>query len=210
MGSEMCIRDRLRQWLRDVDGAAELSESLKKSARVRLQDNIAQLTHELKEQTLAHQATRRRLQHETQHYFAAEASTAQIAQQLIDTCLRPRALLSPIDAMFAARFLRTLHTNGTRHLSTLAVYDSLFRQHVAQTLFGTTENEARNYARFLAGILGDMHAWLVSQDTYTREALGDGLPGFALAWEGLRGTRARASSAPLTWYAFRGLSLIHI
>ncbi|WFD41584.1 THO2 plays a role in transcriptional elongation [Malassezia psittaci] len=198
---------RLRQWLRDVEQATDLGESLKVSARVRLQDTIAQLTQELKEQTLAHQATRRRLQLEKQHYFADGADRGCIAQQLISECLHPRALLSPVDAMFAAKFLRTLHLNGTRNLPTLAVYDAVFRQHVAPTLFAATENEARNYARFLAGVLHDTQSWLLSEDIYAREALGENLPGFRLSWQGMRGMRKRDSDQPLTWYAYRGIVL---
>lgn len=199
--------NRLRQWIRDVETSTEQSENLKKSARVRLQDRISQLNAELKEQTLAHQATRRRLAYEKSLWFAEHVDRALLAQQMIEQCLYPRALLSPTDAMFAARFLRLLHTNGTHNLSTLAVYDALFLQHVPQTLFSATENEARNYARFLHGLLSDIHPWLASEQVYQREAIGDGLPGFALGWHGVRGSRVRPHDTPLTWQAFRNTVL---
>ncbi|WFD07414.1 THO2 plays a role in transcriptional elongation [Malassezia vespertilionis] len=198
---------RFRTWMREVDAAAELSENIKKSARNRLQDNITQLTAELKEQTLSYQTTRRRLAHESRFFFPADVDKGLLVEQLVAQCLHPRALLSPIDAMFAARFLRLLHTNGTQHLPTLAVYDALFCQHVAQTLFLATENEARSYARFLAAILGDMHAWLRNEAAYNREAISERVCGFALAWEGRRGIRQRDASTPLTWYAFRATVL---
>ena len=114
---------RLRQSIQDVDAAADLSESLKKSARVRLQESIAHLTTELKEQTLAYQATRRRLQAEKVHWFAPDVHRGQLVQQLVVHCLHPRALFSPTDAVYTAKFLRMLHTLGTPALPTLAVYD---------------------------------------------------------------------------------------
>lgn len=193
---------RLRQSLRDVDGAVDLSDSLKKSARVRLQENVAQLTAELKAQTLSHQATRRRLQAERDHWFAPDVHRGRLAQQLVAQCLLPRALLSPTDALFAARFLRMLHTLQTPHLPTLAVYDVVLCQHVAPTLFAATENEARNYARFLHGVLSDVHAWL-ELHVYEKEAA----PHMHLGWEGHRGLPGRPSEAPLSHAAFKGTML---
>ena len=193
---------RLGQALRDVDGAADLSESLKKSARVRLQENVAQLTAELKAQTLSHQATRRRLQAERDHWFAPDVDRGRLAQQIVAQCLHPRARLSATDALFAARFLRMLHTLQTPHLPTLAVYDVVLCQHVAPTLFAATENEARNYARFLHGVLGDVDAWL-ERETYEKDAAAH----MHLGWQGHRGLPGRPTEEPLSHAAFKATVL---
>lgn len=187
---------RLRQALRDVETASDLSESLKKSVRVRLQENAAHLATELKGQTLLHQATRRRLQAERDHWFAPDADRGRLAQQLVSQCLHPRALLSVTDALFAARFLRMLHTLQVPHLPMLAVYDGVLCQHVAPTLVAATENEARNYARFLQSVLGDVHAWL-DAEAYDKESAP-----LCLGWDGLRGLPGRAE-APLSHAAFK-------
>lgn len=199
--------DRLKQAVQHVDTATDMTESLKTSARVRLQESISQLQAELKEQTLAHQATRRRLQTEKAHWFHADIDRAQLIQQLVAQCLYPRALFSPTDAVFAARFLRTIHTLGTPHLPTLGVYDALLTQHVAPTLFLATENEARSYARFLYTILSDLHAWLVSPGAYDKEAIGPDVPGFSLAWHGMRGMHTRTDNQPLSFAAFKACML---
>lgn len=200
--------NRMRQSIRDVDAATDLSEGIKKSTRMRLNDSIASLSAELKDQTLAHQTTRRRLQAEKGAWFAPNVDRALLAQQIVEECLHPRALLSPTDALFSARFLRLLHTNGTLNLPTLAVYDALFLQHIAQTIFSATEDEARNYSRFVNGLLADTGAWLASEETFKRDAIGDNLPGFALSWEPTRGSRKRTVDAPLAWESYRTTVLL--
>ena len=199
--------DRLKQALQHVETTTDMTESLKTSARVRLQESMSQLQAELKEQTLAHQATRRRLQTEKGQWFHADIDRAQLIQQLVAQCLYPRALFSPTDAVFAARFLRTIHTLGTPHLPTLGVYDTLLTQHVAPTLFLATENEARSYARFLYTVLHDLHAWLVSPDAYDKEAIGSDVTGFSLAWHGMRGMHTRPDEQPLSFTAFKACML---
>lgn len=196
---------RIKQAVRDVD-AHEPSENLKKSARARLQESATQLSAELRTQAQAYERTRRRLATEKKHWFGSTVDRGRLAQQLVAHCLRPRALLSAIDALYAARMVRLLHSLGTPQLPTLAVYDALFTQHVAQTLFSASENEARNYAQFLQTLLGDTHAWAASEDTFVRDALGDDLPGLALGWRGLRGSHAR-DDAPLSWGAYKATVL---
>lgn len=198
---------RLRQALQDLDAATDISDSLKKSAKMRLHETITQFTAELKEQTVAYQATRRRLANEKKHWFAPDVERGQLAQQFVAQCVHPRALQTPNDALFAARFVRMLHTIGTPHLPTLAVYDILLTQHVAPTLFSATENEARNYARFLHGLLSDLHTWLHDEAAYTKDAIGADHVGFALSWHGGRGMRSRSEDAPLSWRAFKYLAL---
>ncbi|PWN43379.1 hypothetical protein IE81DRAFT_329522 [Ceraceosorus guamensis] len=153
---------------------------------------LSHLKAELKAQTLAHSATRRRLAVEKGHWF----ERAQLVAQLLEHCILPRALLSPTDAIFAGRFIRLMHANGTTNFSSLMTYDRIFVDHVAPIIFACTENEARNYARFLQQVLSDLSAWHVDEAVYAKEAVGAELPGFRPRW-------TIAQSLP--WESFRQL-----
>jgi hypothetical protein len=51
-----------------------------------------------------------------------DAATHAVVQQLALTCMYPRSLLSPTDAEFSAKFMKTLHDVGTPGYSTIAAY----------------------------------------------------------------------------------------
>lgn len=113
---------------------------------------------------------------------------------MLEHCVLPRALLSPTDAVFTGRFIRLMHAQGTRNFSSLLAYDRIFTSHVAPIIFACTENEARNYARFLQQVLTDLSAWHADEAAYTKDVLGAELPGFRTDW---------AVSHGLPWESFR-------
>lgn len=73
------------------------------------------------------------------------AATHALAQQLALTCFFPRSLLSPTDAEFVARFMKTLHEIGTPGYSSIASYAnvSLVR------LFGNMSSNVTRDASYL-------------------------------------------------------------
>ena len=83
---------------------------------------------------------------------------------MIEHCIQPRSLLSPMDADFCAQFIKVLHTQGTPGFSTLMCYDKvsyvqiilrnhlniitphqILGDHVKVVVFSCSEYEARNY-----------------------------------------------------------------
>lgn len=44
---------------------------------------------------------------------------------LIEHCIQPRCLLSPMDADFCAQFIKVMHTQGTPGFHTLMCYDKV-------------------------------------------------------------------------------------
>jgi len=88
---------------------------------------------------------------------------------LIEHCIQPRCLLSPMDADFCAQFIRVLHSQGTPGFHTLMCYDRLLGDHVKVVVFSCTEYEARNYGRFLLGLLSDLHKWHTDEKAYLQD-----------------------------------------
>ncbi|AFR93442.1 THO complex subunit 2 [Cryptococcus neoformans C23] len=95
-----------------------------------------------------------------------------LAIQLHQYCFYPRAILSPCDAVFVAKFIRMAHDLGTAGFSTLFVYNNFFNDNLAACIFSCTDSEARNLGRCLALILADLDKWHQSENVYLKEALG--------------------------------------
>ncbi|SJX65137.1 related to RLR1-Subunit of the THO complex [Sporisorium reilianum f. sp. reilianum] len=182
---------------------ALVRETTLEDQRKRLQDNVSQLNAEMKDQMKSHEVTRKRLMVEKEHWFSDSADRGAIVTQLIQYCLFPRALLSPTDAILAGKFIRTAHNLGTRNFSSLTAYDKIFVDHIAAVIFSSTENEARNYSRFLYTILADLTPWHRSSETYAKEAIGQKLPGFQMRWHDRHGGEDIPSADLLSWEQFR-------
>lgn len=49
----------------------------------------------------------------------------EVAIQVIQYCIFPRAILSDLDALFCAKFIQRMHSQGTFNFSTLTLYDKV-------------------------------------------------------------------------------------
>lgn len=199
---EMRVLSRL---LKESDSGSEK----KSAAYLRHQESLDQIRAELKARTLAHQATRKRLNLEKDHWFAYNDGKTRppLVNQILQHCLIPRALLSPTDAIFAAKFIKQMHLLGAKNFSSLTLYDRVFIEHVAPIVFSSTENEANSYARFLQVVLDDLTPWYRSEELFNKEAVGNKLPGFQLRWGERRGGEDIPKEALCTYEQFKGVLL---
>ncbi|KAG6850048.1 hypothetical protein H0H93_001864, partial [Arthromyces matolae] len=140
-----------------------------KQRRERYIKTHQELLEELKNQTASRAFTLKRLSREKQHWFSHgkwRPKAGTLAGSIIEHCIQPRCLLSPMDADFCAQFIKVLHTMGTPGFHTLNCYDKLLGDHVKVVLFSCSEYEAHNYGRFLSGILSDMFKWYSDEAAY--------------------------------------------
>ncbi|KAK7060210.1 THO2 plays a role in transcriptional elongation [Paramarasmius palmivorus] len=145
------------------------SES-RRPRRDRYTSFVQMLTQEFKEQTISRAFTLKRLAREKQHWFPYGLKKPNIVLDiLIEHCIQPRCLLSPMDADFCAQFVKVMHTQGTPGFYTLACYDKLLGDPVKVILFSCSEYEARNYGRFLLGILTDLSKWHQDEQAYIQD-----------------------------------------
>ncbi|MCO5583306.1 hypothetical protein L7F22_037216 [Adiantum nelumboides] len=175
-------QQEIRTLQKKVDENPEGSRSSIPKVRSEAQDSIRLLRAELKEQTAGHQFTKNRLKVEKSHWFKKDTNRVEILYAILQYCFVPRALLSPTDAVFAARFIRIMHTNATYNFDTVKMYDKIFMEQIPALIFSTTENEARNLARFLQVIMTDLTAWFKDEKKFASEAKGANLPGFQIRW----------------------------
>lgn len=175
--------------IRELDSSIDPTPGLaakRKRDKERLQHAIAALNAELKKQLQIHEASMKRLKLEKDQWFiagsASNPSRMEMVTLLMQHCIQPRAIFSPNDAIYTAKFIRLMHSMGTRHFSSLTLYDRILGEGLSPILFSLTENEAHNYARFLQEILRDFASLQSDQVNYNREGRGKNLPGFAKKW----------------------------
>ncbi|KAJ2079062.1 THO2 plays a role in transcriptional elongation [Coemansia sp. RSA 988] len=113
-----------------------------------------------------------------------------VTQALLQHCVLPRAVLSASDANFCAKFLWMMHFPlATNKFSLMIVYDNIFGESLSTLLAAFTENEARNYAKFLNTSLAYLAPLHLSEAHYNDRAVNPwrGLTGFQQHWRYERG-----------------------
>jgi THO complex subunit 2 len=127
---------------RSADRAKRLTAGTHRSKRDRYNIFVNTLAQEFKEQTVSREFTMKRLGREKQHWFAhckfvprsvCRSNTylylgpkgITLVASMIENCIQPRCLLSPMDADFCAQFIKVMHTQGTPGFPTLMAYDKV-------------------------------------------------------------------------------------
>lgn len=164
----------------DISVAGTQRKEREKKSLTDLQDR---LRAELKDQVQAYSQTRLRLQKEKEHWFSGFFNKWDaLNNALIEHCFFPRILISPVDAMYAFKMLKFLHSSGATNFRTLRVMDQVFMEkRLSSLLFLCTAREAENFGRFLNEILRDLSRWHADKSLYEKEAFGTkkDLPGFS-------------------------------
>ncbi|GLB33487.1 putative THO complex subunit 2 N-terminus [Lyophyllum shimeji] len=151
---------------RSSDRAKRATAPSHRARRDRYLNTAMALTQEFKDQTASRAFTMKRLAREKAHWFSHGPKAVPLVESIIEHCIQPRCLLSPMDADFCVQFIKILHTQGTPGFHTLNCYDKLLGDHVKVVLFSCSEYEAHNYGRFLAGILSDLFKWHNDEQLY--------------------------------------------
>ncbi|KAJ7283481.1 transcription factor/nuclear export subunit protein 2-domain-containing protein [Mycena rebaudengoi] len=137
----------LRNLSRQED--SQLTASSHRARRERYNAFVNTLAQEYKQQTVLRAFTIKRLAREKQHWFSHSRSSGVLVGSIIEHCIQPRCLLSPMDADFCAQIIKVLHTQGTPGFHTLMCYDKA--------------------SRFLRGVLADLYKWYLDRAQYTAD-----------------------------------------
>ncbi|KAK5643842.1 hypothetical protein RI129_007687 [Pyrocoelia pectoralis] len=119
-----------------------------------------------------------RLNQEKDTWFlsrSVKAAKNETITRFLQLCLFPRCTFTPIDAVYCAKFVYTIHTLKTPNFSTLLCYDRLFCD-VTYSITSCTENEAIRYGRFLCAMLETVMRWQKSKENFEKECAN--YPGF--------------------------------
>lgn len=95
---------------------------------------------------------------------------AEMITEFLQLCIFPRCLLSEIDALYCAYFIRVIHDLVTPHFSTIICYDRLFSD-ISYSLASCSENEAIRYGRFLQSLLETVMSWHSDRNKFDKVIL---------------------------------------
>ncbi len=113
-----------------------------RSKRDRYAQFAQTLTQELKTQAASRRYTIKRLAKEKTHWFAHGPKATALASVIIEHCIQPRCLLSPMDADYCVQVIKAIHIMGTPGFSTLKVYDR-----VSHALFLIASHQIVDFCR---------------------------------------------------------------
>ena len=87
----------------------------------------------------------------------------------VHSCILPRVFLSPLDALYTARFMSTLIRLQTPRFCIILVWDNLIRETLPGLLSSATAQEASRFGRFLCECLAELHRCVFDKPLYERE-----------------------------------------
>ncbi len=149
-------------------------------------DELSSMTSQLEGEKIAHlnhhKAIMKRLLVEVKHFYISDnanddpqkAMSDRYHQvfEFINTCVLPRALHSPLDAIFCSKFIFTLHRLGST-IPTVLLLDNLFAKNILYgTLLTCSTLEAENIGLFFCDIFSEFDKWRKNENLYNLVALG--------------------------------------
>lgn len=139
-----------------------------------LQDLIDRMMSEHKERITAFTRTRSRLQKEKTSWFADVGNRGDdLNVALIEQCFFPRIRISSVDALYAFKMFKYLHSSGTTHFRTLRFLDLLLKERQLENMvFLCSAKEAEHLGRFLREVLRDLGRWHADKAVFEKEAFG--------------------------------------
>ena len=143
----------------------------KKNEMTKLVNRIENLTKEMEEQKKHVNSMRQLIDSRKGIFFSKDAnmdSLQVISETLMQICILPRVLMSPVDATFCGRFFFFLHSIDAPSFSTVCFVDKIVRT-VTPLIFSTTEYEAGFIGFLLHNIFSTINPWSFSEEAYLSE-----------------------------------------
>lgn len=166
---------KLRAQIAVLEDNKELAPARKKKDKERCAALIDRLQEEQRKQEehVAHVMTR--LRQDKDSWFISHTLKNDTITQFLQLCLFPRCRFSPMDAIYCAHFVHTLHKLKTSNFSTLICFDKIFCD-ITYTVASCTEAEAYRYGLFLGTLMGVMMRWHSDEKVFDQEC--SQFPGF--------------------------------
>ncbi|CAF1264050.1 unnamed protein product [Adineta ricciae] len=171
----------------------ELTTGKKRKEKEKNQIIINKLHEELAVQKKHKERVRARLEKERDNWFRISSKTkVETVTEFLQLCIFPRCLLSEIDAVYCAYFIRTIHDLATPNFSTIICYDRLFSD-ISYSLASCSENEAIRYGRFLQSLLDTVMSWHGNRQVFEQDCAKH--PGFLTVFRNAGSATAKTGSA---------------
>ncbi|CCI48802.1 unnamed protein product [Albugo candida] len=147
------------------NGSVPLTSTERKKLKEKTSQMIDRLTNEQKDQVTHRKRVLERLEECKMRLFSSDNQNQEAVSQLVQRCIIPRALLSPEDAFYCAKFMERLHSIDTPQFLSLQYYN-LVNLKLPSIVFCITEREAGNFGIFLKETFVVLNRWFQSKGAY--------------------------------------------
>jgi len=172
--------DRLKKAIADLENSDRLDPKAKDKDIKKWKENLTlDLDKMEKEQKWLKDNRKRTLDRiekdKNSLVLASKGTVKAMPQFFLQTCVFPRCVQSPEDAVYCAKFIKLLHSKKTPNLSTILIYDMIIG-YFGPLVFSRTEQEANHLGMFLSEVLTTLNGWAKSESVYKAEC--EHFPGF--------------------------------
>ncbi|KAL8902081.1 MAG: hypothetical protein Q9207_004892 [Kuettlingeria erythrocarpa] len=178
------LRNKLQSISSDRSDISVLGTQRKEREKKAIQELMDRLVAEHKERISGYSKTRSRLQKEKLSWFPDVGDRwDDFNTALIEQCFFPRIRISLVDALYAFKMFKYLHSSGTTNFRTLKFLDQLFvEKRLESLLYLCSAKEAEYLGRFLREMLKDLSRWHADKALFEKEAFGtkQDLKGFCI------------------------------
>lgn len=139
-----------------------------KADKERVKETLAHLASDLAKQKQHVATTRQDFVAKMQDLFQGNSSSPDAASTFLLTCIYPRCMQGPDDAMYCAHFIFLLHNENTPGFGTLHLLNFIITA-LSRTLFGLTEGEAANMSILLLEIWKVVSRWRYDEEAFKEQ-----------------------------------------
>ncbi|GJP77194.1 hypothetical protein CLOP_g7622 [Closterium sp. NIES-67] len=171
--AEMAKQRALLRTLEDVGDSSGSAIQKRKKEKERVQEVLDKLSSELARQQARAEAVQRRLVRDRTRWLSPGAvpDSWRIVPCFLHHCVIPRALMSPEDAVYCAKFILRLHAAATPQFCTFQIIDAFVCKSFHPLLASSSEAEAGRLGRFVLEILQAIYRWKADAAVYSAECL---------------------------------------
>jgi THO complex subunit 2 len=149
----------------------------------RMKTLITRLSSDLSKQRRHVKTRRTEIKEKVDSFFISKQVSTDAANAFFTSCIYPRCMQGPEDAMYCAQFVSMLHSFATPGFGTLELYGQIIVS-LSRAVFGLTEGEAANVSILLQSVWKDVSRWRYDEESFREEVQDKAGSFFTLGDEG--------------------------
>jgi THO complex subunit 2 len=166
-------KDKIAEFERVMQQEDEKTRAAKKSEVTKMTATIATLQEEMAVQKKQVDAIKKILVSKKDGFFVGVSKQIDqnkyvILEAIVQHCVRPRLLMSPIDAVYCSHFFFVLHEIDTPKYNLVNYFDKFIKM-ITPSIFCSTEYEASFLGHALNDMMTVLNRWATSQDNFINE-----------------------------------------
>ena len=156
---------------KEIDSKSKSKMESDANALERMKKSMAELSSDWNKQRHHVESVRTDLKDKAKSFFVSNEVTTKAMTAFFTTCIFPRCMKGPDDALYCVHFIAMLHSFETPGFGTLELYDLIIVS-LSRAVFGLTEAEAANVAILLERLWKNVSRWRYDEECFAEEMKG--------------------------------------